>query len=317
MVNVKKVGIIGVGNVGASIAFNLIQKGLFSEMVLIDINKEKAIGEAMDLSHGLPYASPMDIYAGEYEDLKDASIIIITSGAAQKEGETRLDLINKNSKILKSVIDELNKINAEGILLIVSNPVDVLTHFAIKYSSLDKSKIIGSGTVLDTARLKYLLAKKLKVDSRNVHTVIIGEHGDSELAVNSISNVSGIPLKEFYEMKGYTHYEETMNQIDEDVKMSAYEIIKKKGSTYYGIAMAIGKICSAIVNDEKSMLPVSTELTGEYHLSNLALSVPCIIGKDGVEEILEMPLSTLERKELEKSANEIRKVIENVENNGD
>ncbi len=315
MVNIKKVGIIGLGNVGASIAFHLVQKDLFSEMVLVDINKAKAEGEAMDLSHGLPYSSPMEIYSGEYKDLKDAAMIIITSGAAQKEGETRLDLINKNSKILKSVIDNLNEVGIEGILLIVSNPVDVLTHFAIKYSGLPKERVFGSGTVLDTARLKYLLAKKLNVDSRNVHTVIIGEHGDSELAVNSISNVSGIPLKEFYEMKGFDRFEDTMNQIDEDVRMSAYEIIKKKGATYYGIAMAVGKICQAVINDEKSMLPVSAELDGEYYLNDLALSVPCIVGKGGVEEILEMPLSVSERKQLQKSANEIKKVIKTIEQN--
>ncbi len=311
--NIKKVAIIGCGNVGASIAFNLVEKSMFSEMVLIDINKDKAEGEAMDLSHGLPYAAPMDIYAGDYKDISDAAIIIITSGAAQKPGETRLDLIGKNSAIMRSIIEQINAVNPEGILLIVANPVDILTHVALKYSKLPKNRVMGSGTVLDTARLKYLLATKLKVDSRNVHTVIMGEHGDSEFPVNSIANVSGIPLLDFFEWKGMTGYEAMLAEIHEDVRMSAYEIIKKKGATYYGIAMAVGKICQSIVNDEKSMLPVSAELEGEYDINGLAMSVPCIIGKDGIEKVLEVPLSTLERRELKSSASSLKAVVKTLD----
>lgn len=312
--NIKKVGIIGVGAVGASIAFALMEKGIFNEIVLIDNNKEKAIGEAMDLSHGILYASsPSKIYAGEYKDLKDAALIIITAGAAQKEGETRLDLVKKNSSIMKSIISNIKPIGVEGILLIVSNPVDVLTHVAYKYSGLDKSRVIGSGTVLDTARLKYMISEHLQVDSRNVHAVMIGEHGDSELPVWSGANISGVPLNEFCELRGHHNHEEGMNKLYNSVRNAAYEIIKRKGSTYYGIAMAVSKICECIVGDEKSMLPVSVELSGTYGLNDIALSVPAILGKGGVELVLELPLSEKEKKNLCSSANTLKKVIEELD----
>lgn len=313
MVNLRKVAVIGCGNVGASIAFHIVERSMFSEMVLIDINKEKTEGEAMDLSHGLPYVAPMEIYAGDYKDIADAAIIIITSGAAQKPGETRIDLVKKNSAIMASIIDQIAAVKPEGILLIVSNPVDVLTHVALKRSGLPKNRVFGSGTVLDTARLKYLLASRLHVDSRNVHTVIIGEHGDTEFPVNSIANVSGIPLYDFFALENQDGYEAMLAEIQEDVRTSAYEIIKKKGATYYGIAMAVGKICRSIVSDEKSMLPVSVELEGEYGLSGLSISVPCIVGKNGVEQILEMPLNVQERRELKKSADSLKKVIASID----
>ncbi len=313
MVNLRKVAVIGCGNVGASIAFHIVERSMFSEMVLIDINKEKTEGEAMDLSHGLPYVAPMEIYAGDYKDIADAAIIIITSGAAQKPGETRIDLVKKNSAIMASIIDQIAAVKPEGILLIVSNPVDVLTHVALKRSGLPKNRVFGSGTVLDTARLKYLLASRLHVDSRNVHTVIIGEHGDTEFPVNSIANVSGIPLYDFFALENQDGYEAMLAEIQEDVRTSAYEIIKKKGATYYGIAMAVGKICRSIVSDEKSMLPVSVELEGEYGLSGLSISVPCIVGKNGVEQVLEMPLNVQERRELKKSADSLKKVIASID----
>ena len=213
MVNLRKVAVIGCGNVGASIAFHIVERSMFSEMVLIDINKEKTEGEAMDLSHGLPYVAPMEIYAGDYKDIADAAIIIITSGAAQKPGETRIDLVKKNSAIMASIIDQIAAVKPEGILLIVSNPVDVLTHVALKRSGLPKNRVFGSGTVLDTARLKYLLASRLHVDSRNVHTVIIGEHGDTEFPVNSIANVSGIPLYDFFALENQDGYEAMLAEI--------------------------------------------------------------------------------------------------------
>jgi len=312
--NIKKVGIVGVGAVGASIAFALMEKGIFNEIVLIDYNKEKAIGEAMDLSHGILYASsPSKIYAGEYKDLKDAAVIIITAGAAQKEGETRLDLVKKNSAIMKSIIENIKPIGVEGMLLIVSNPVDVLTHVAYKYSGLDKSRVIGSGTVLDTARLKYMISEHLEVDSRNVHAVMIGEHGDSELPVWSGANISGVPLNEFCELRGHHNHEEGMKRLYNSVRNAAYEIIKRKGSTYYGIAMAVTKICECIVGDQKSMLPISVELDGTYGLHDIALSIPTILGKNGVELILELPLSEVEKENLCKSAETLKKVISELD----
>jgi len=312
--NIKKVAIIGVGAVGASIAFSLMEKGIFNEIVLIDNNKDKAIGEAMDLSHGILYASsPSKIYAGEYKDIKDAALVIITAGAAQKDGETRLDLVKKNSAIMKSIISNIKPIGIEGILLIVSNPVDVLTHVAYKYSGLDKSRVIGSGTVLDTARLKYMISEHLKVDSRNVHAVMIGEHGDTELPVWSGANISGVPLNEFCELRGHHNHEEGMNKLYSGVRNAAYEIIKRKGSTYYGIAMAVTKICECIVNDEKSMLPISVELSGTYGLNDIALSIPSILGRKGVELILELPLSEIEENRLKESALTLKKVIDEID----
>ena len=312
--NIKKVGIIGVGQVGASIAFALMEKGIFNEIVLIDNNKEKAIGEAMDLSHGILYASSLSkIYAGEYKDLKDAALIIITAGAAQKEGETRLDLVKKNSAIMRSIISNIKPIGIEGIILVVANPVDILTHVAYKCSGLPANRVIGSGTVLDTARLKYMISEHLQVDSRNVHAVMIGEHGDSELPVWSGANISGVPLNEFCELRGHHNHEEGMAKLYNNVRNAAYEIIKRKGSTYYGIAMAVTKIARCIVNDEKSMLPISVELNGTYNLKDVALSIPAILGKDGVELVLELPLSNVEKDNLAKSASTLKKIIDELD----
>lgn len=312
MINPRKVAIIGCGFVGASCAFSLMQRGLFTEMVLIDVNKDKAEGEAMDLSHGLPYAASMDIYAGGYDDIKDCSFIIITAGANQKPGETRLELIGKNVNILKSIIPEIVKRNFEGILMIVSNPVDVLAYAAYKISGYPKERVIGSGTVLDTARLKYLLSRHLNVDARSVHAVIIGEHGDSELAVWSGANISGIDLTPFCELRGYMNDEENMRKIYENVRDSAYEIIERKGATYYGIAMAVARISECIVKDEQSILPVSAVLEGEYGLEGLSLSIPSILGRTGVEKVLEIPLSPKEKAELAASAENLKKVIEEI-----
>jgi L-lactate dehydrogenase len=309
MVNNKKVGIVGCGFVGSSIAFSLMQSRLLTEMVLIDAVAKKAEGEAMDISHGLPYASPMDIHAGSYDELKDAAITIITAGASQKPGETRLDLVKKNTAILKSVLTELKKAKPEGLILIVSNPVDVLTAVAIQEMGLPRNRVFGSGTVLDTARFKYLLSRHLSVDARNVHGVIIGEHGDSELPVWSVTNVAGIPIHTFCEMRGYHDHQKDMDEIYRDVRDSAYQIIEKKGATYYGVAMAVTHIVSSILNDTKSMLPVSVLLNGEYGIHDVALSVPTLVGKDGAEQVLELPLSMDERVALTKSALELGNVL--------
>ncbi len=312
MVNIKKAAIIGCGFVGSSIAFALMQKGQFNELVLIDTNKDKAEGEAMDLAHGLPYTYSMDIHAGDYSELKDASVIIITAGAAQKPGETRLDLIQKNSRIMKSIVRELKAVNVEGILLIVANPVDALTHVAYVESGLPKNRVFGSGTVLDTARLKYLLSKHLNVDAKNVHAVMIGEHGDSETAIWSGANVSGVPLNDFCSLRGYTDHDAGMKRIQDDVVNSAYRIIEKKGATYYGIALSVSHIVSCIVNNTHTMLPVSTELDGTYGLSGLALSIPSLVGSDGVEKVLELPITEAERAKLEKSATALKNALAEI-----
>ncbi len=312
MVNIKKVAIIGTGLVGSSIAFALLNEEIFSEIVLIDRNKEKAEGEAMDLSHGLPYRSNMNIHVGDYSDIKDAAIVILTAGANQKEGETRLDLIHKNVAIVKSIIQEIKPIKMEGILLVVSNPVDILTHVAYLESGLAKNRVFGSGTVLDTARLKYLISKHLDVDARNVHAVIIGEHGDSELVTWSIANISGVPLNEFCELRGHYNHQEAMKKLYESVRDSAYEIIKRKGATYYGVAISVAHIANCIVNNTHTMLPVSTELDGEYGIKGIALSVPSIVGNKGIEKVLEIKLSKSEHAQLEQSAKTLKEIVKEL-----
>ena len=305
----RKVGIIGCGFVGSSSAFALMQSGLFSEMVLNDVDTERAEGEALDISHGLPFAKPMKIYAGGYDDMMDCSIIVITAGAGQKPGETRLDLVKKNVGIFKGIIPEIAKRKYEGILLIVANPVDILTYAAIKLSGFPENRVFGSGTVLDTARLKYLLGEHLSIDNRSVHAFIIGEHGDSEIAAWSSANVSGIPLNDFCELRGHIEHDASMQRIAEDVKNSAYEIIKKKKATYYGIAMSVRRICEAIIRDEKSILPVSSMQHGEFGISGVSLSIPAIVGRQGVERGVPIDLSPEEKKELIASADTLKKVI--------
>ena len=313
MLNIRKAAIVGCGFVGSSIAFRLVQQGLFSELVLIDANRSKAEGEAMDLSHGLPYAASMDIYAGDYDDAADCGLMIVTAGANQKPGETRLDLIGKNVAILRSIIPEIRRRHFEGVLLVVSNPVDVLTYAAWRMSGLPAGRVIGSGTVLDTARLKYLLRQHPHVASRNVHAVIIGEHGDSELAVWSGANVSGIDLNHFCELRGHYNHADSMRRIYEGVRDSAYQIIARKGATYYGIAMAVGRIAECIVLDQESVLPVSVVLEGQYGLDGLCLSIPSIVGKNGLEKILEIPLSLEEEAALHTSAAQLKSVIAQLE----
>lgn len=308
--NVRKVVIIGCGFVGASCAFALMQSGLFSEMVLIDSDKAKAEGEALDISHGIPFAKPIKIYAGDYDDIKNASIVIVTAGANQKPNETRLDLVKKNICIFKSIIPEITKRNYKGILLVVSNPVDILTTVAQKLSNLPENKVFGSGTVLDTARLKYELGNHLNVDLRSVHAFIIGEHGDSEIPAWSSANVSGIPLNKFCEMRGYFNHDEGMKRIAESVKNSAYEIISKKNATYFGVAMAVKRICEAVVRDEKSILSVSSKINGEFGIEGISLSMPAIVGKDGIECLVPIQLNEDEIKKLKHSSETLKKVLE-------
>ena len=309
MINIQKAAVIGCGFVGSTIAYALMQKGTFSELVLLDANHAKAEGEAMDISHGLPFAHAMDIREGDYEDIADASVVIITAGANQKPGESRLDLVQKNAVIMRSIIREIKSVKCEGILLIVSNPVDILTQVALEESGFPKERVIGSGTVLDTARLKYLVSEKLKVDSRNVHAFIVGEHGDSELAVWSCANIYGIGLEDFARMRGYRDFEKEKDELYHAVRDSAYEIIERKGATYYGIGMAAARIAESIVRDSHTVAPVSVSLNGEYGISGLCLSIPAVIGRDGAEQILEINFSEEENGKLRESAEELKIVL--------
>lgn len=313
-INSRKIAIIGCGFVGSACAFALMQSGLFSEMVLIDSNNQRAEGEALDISHGLPFSKPMQIYSGTYDDITDAGIIAITAGAGQKPGESRLELVHKNVEIFKSIIPEISKRNYKGILLIVSNPVDIMTYTALKLSGLPSNQVFGSGTVLDTARLKYLLGEHLGVDARSVHAFILGEHGDSEIAAFSSANVSGIELKEFCDFACKTDkHDEAMKEIAEDVKLSAYEIIKKKGATYYGIAMSVRRICEAIILDQKSILPISCLQSGKNGIENVALSMPMIVGKHGAERSVEISLNEEERQAIKSSADMLKEIIKTLD----
>ena len=313
--NLRKAAIIGCGFVGSASACSLMQSGLFSEMVLIDADKDRAEGEAMDISHGLPFSRPMKIYAGDYDDIVDAAIIIITAGANQKPDETRLDLVHKNVSIFKSIIPEISKRDCTGILLIVTNPVDILTYTALKLSGFPENRVLGSGTVLDTSRLKYQIGEYLGVDSRSVHAFIIGEHGDSEIAAWSSANISGVPMRNFYEMRGKHKYEKATSHIAEMVKNSAYEIIARKKATYYGIAMSVRRICEAIVRDEKSILPVSGRMHGEYGIDDVVLSMPAIVGKEGIESKIPIDLDANEQRELRESADTLKQVLDEIEKN--
>lgn len=306
--NKQKCAVIGCGFVGASIAFSLIQEEMFSELVLIDINQTKAEGEAMDLSHGLPFVHPMKIYAGTYADLADCFLIIITAGAGQRPGETRLELVRKNVEIFRDMIPQITAVTQDARLLIVSNPVDVMTYAAWKLSGYPPEHVIGSGTVLDTARLKYLLGAHLGVDSRSVHAFIIGEHGDSELAVWSSANISGVDLDSFCDICGACDGE-TLHRLYEDVRTSAYKVIEKKGATYYAIALAVTRIARAIVREEHSVLPVSAYVNGHYGVSDVYFGVPSIVGVEGVEKVLDIPLDGSEQQQLEHSVQTLKDVI--------
>ena len=304
----RKAAVIGCGFVGSATAFTLMQSKLFSELVLLDVNTGKADGEAKDISHGVPFAAPMKIYAGDYDDIADAAIIIVTAGANQKPDETRLDLVHRNVEIYKSIIPEIASRSFGGILLIVSNPVDILTYTALRLSGLPENRVIGSGTVLDTARMKYALEEYLRVDSRSVHSYIVGEHGDSEIAVLSSTNISGIPLDTFCEMRGYDNPKMKLDEIAESVKNSAYDIIAKKQATYYGIAMSVKRICECIIRNERSILPISSMMHGEYGISGISLSMPAIVGLNGIETHVPISLDADEAEKLRESAETLKKI---------
>lgn len=309
--NLRKVGIIGCGMVGSTTAFSLLYSGLFTDMVLIDVNRGRAEGEAMDLSHCLPFIRPLEVIAGDYSDLKDCGIIIITAGVGQKDGETRLDCINNNAKVFDSVIPQIVKHNTDAILLVVTNPVDVLSYVAFKLSGYPSNRVFGSGTVLDSARLKFMVGRRLNVDPRSVHAFVIGEHGDSELAVWSSANVSGIPLDKYCEHCG-CDCKNSRGKMEDDVRNSAYEIIKRKGATYYGIAAATTKICKCIVRDEHSVMPVSALAKGHYELDDVYISVPALVGSGGVEDIIDIELSKTEQSKLHDSAQTLKDVIKQL-----
>lgn len=304
-----KIVVVGAGFVGSTIAYTLMCGGLFNEIVLIDINRDKASGDAIDMAHGVSFVKPVNVYAGDYSDCFDADIVVITAGANQNKGETRLDLLKRNTVILKEIVNNVMKYAPPDIILLpVTNPVDILTYITYKLSGLSKNQVIGSGTVLDTSRLKYMLSTHTGIDARNCHTYIIGEHGDSEVAAWSVTNIAGMDMDDFAKKFGKCTPKDR-EEMYLDVKNSAYEIINKKGATYYAIALAVERIVECIAGEENSILTVSSIFDGEYGIKDVALSVPTLVSGLGVEHIMEIPFSDEELKGLRKSADTLKAAI--------
>ena len=307
----RKVVLVGTGFVGMSFAYSLFNQGGVNELVLIDVLKEKAEGEALDLSHGLAYCpSKMEIKYGEYNECKDADIVVITAGIAQKPGQTRLELVETNTKIVKSIVEQVMKSGFKGIFIVVTNPVDIITYVVQKVSKMPPSKVIGSGTMLDTARLRYLVGQKLKIDPNNVHTYVMGEHGDSSFVPWEHCYIG---CKKLTDIMKETHKSmKDLEKIRDDVKNAAYEIIEKKKATYYGIGMALTKLVKAILNDEKSLLTVSTYLNGEYNQKDIYIGVPAVVTSKGVREILKLPLNEQDQEKLSTSVKILRDTIDEL-----
>lgn len=309
----KKIGIIGCGAVGMSYAYSLLNQGIGDTLVLVDLNHERAQGEAMDLNHGLAFApKKMEIYAGDYRDTSDCDLIVITAGVPQKEGDTRLDLLKKNAHVMKSIVGSIMEYGFNGIFLVATNPVDILSHIVWKESRLPKARVIGSGTILDTARLRFEISQKLNINSKNVHAYILGEHGDSEFVCWSNASISVKPLLDVINESDCINLSD-MEEIYVNVRDAAYQIIKNKGATYYGIGMSLARITKIILEDQRSILPVSTLVEGEYEgIYNLHISVPAVLGEKGVIEIVKLNLSDTETINLKKSADILVKNLKDI-----
>ncbi|MDX8359591.1 MULTISPECIES: L-lactate dehydrogenase [Bacillaceae] len=299
--NVNRVVLVGTGAVGSSYAFALLNQGVTEELVLIDLNKEKSEGDAMDLNHGVAFApSPTKIWFGDYSDCQKADIVVLCAGANQRPGETRLDLVGKNVKIYKTIIDQVMASGFDGIFIVAANPVDILTYATWKLSGLPKERIIGSGTILDTARFRYLIGDYFNVDARNVHGYIIGEHGDTELPVWSHADIGGRSIVDIVNDEN-EFSKEDLDEIFVNVRDAAYQIIERKGATYYGIAMGLVRLTKAILQNENSVLTVSTYLNGEYGEQDVYIGVPAIVNRQGIREIVELKLDKTEQEQFSHS----------------
>lgn len=307
-----RIAVVGAGNVGATAAYALLLNGLASEIVLIDLNQARAQGEAMDLNHAMPFTRPARVWAGDYRDCADASIVILTAGVNQRPGESRLDLLKRNAGVFQEIVPRIVEQTRDAILVVATNPVDVLTHVAWQSSGLPAARVIGSGTILDTARFRYLLSQQLGVDPRSVHAFIIGEHGDSEVAAWSLASIAGMRLDEFCRLNNYSLDEDARGRIIDNTRRAAYEIISRKGATYYAIAAGLVRIVEAIVRDENSILTVSSLVQGKYGLNDICLSLPTVINRGGIARVLELPLSQDEKRALDGSAHIIRDALTSI-----
>lgn len=310
----RKVAVVGTGMVGMSYAYSLLNQSVCDELTLIDINRKRAEGEAMDLNHGLAFAaSSMRISAGSYEDCHDADIVVIAAGVAQKPGESRLDLLRRNTEVFRSIIEPVISSGFNGIFLVATNPVDIMTRITCMLSGFHPARVLGSGTALDTARLRYLIGGYLKVDPRNVHAYVMGEHGDSEFVPWSQAFLATKPILDLVE-NGENDFGNRLDEIEEEVRTAAYRIIEAKQATYYGIGMALTRITRAILGDEHSVLTVSAMLQGNYGQRDIYTGVPCIISQNGVQRVLDLSLSEQEMEKLEISCETLRESFEGIVN---
>lgn len=307
--NHQKVVLVGDGAVGSSYAFAMAQQGIAEEFAIVDIIKERTEGDAMDLEDATAFTAPKNIYSADYDTCKDADLVVITAGAPQKPGETRLQLVDKNLKIIKSVVEPIVKSGFDGIFLVAANPVDILTYAVQKLSGFPKNKVVGSGTSLDSARLRVALGKELDVDPRDVIANIMGEHGDSEFAAYSSATVGGKPLLDIAKDEGIS--EDELLKIEDDVRNKAYEIINRKGATFYGVATALMRISKAILRDENSVLPIGAPMNGEYGLNDLYIGTPAVVNASGVAKVIEVPLNDREKKAMADSAKQLEEVAKN------
>jgi L-lactate dehydrogenase len=306
----RKVVVVGAGAVGSTFAYALAQKGLAEEIDLIDANHDFAEGQALDLAHGMPYYPSVKIRVGEKQDYADAQVIVITAGAKQAPGETRLALVKRNAAIIESIVDDVVSQQSQAVLLVASNPVDILTYVALKRSGWSNGRVIGSGTVLDSSRFRYLLSQHCGVDVGNVHAYFLGEHGDSEFPAWSMTHIAGVAIDDYCPMcRKCTAWDLEREQITRSVKESAYHIINYKGATYFAIGMALVRIVGAILQDQRSVLPVSTLLEGEYGIGDVCLGIPCVVGQGGVRQIIIAPLTNDEKTALSRSASILKEIL--------
>jgi L-lactate dehydrogenase len=308
-----RVAVVGAGNVGATFGYALLLSGLAAEIVLIDANQARAEGEAMDLNHAVPFAHPTRIWPGSYADCGGAVVTVVAAGANQKPGETRLDLVRKNAAIFGSIIPELARHNPSGTLLIATNPVDVLTSIAFRLSGLPRQRVIGSGTILDTARFRYLLSQHFGVDPRSVHAHIVGEHGDSEVPVWSLANIAGLRLPDFCAAQGRVYEPAAMQAIFEQTRDAAYQIINRKGATYYAVAAGLMRIVEAILRDQNTVLSVSSLIDDYYGLSDVCFSLPSVVNRGGIAQVLRLALDAREVEALRQSAEVLRSTLAALE----
>ena len=307
----RKIVLVGTGFVGMSMAYSFLSTGGIDELVLLDVAKEKAVGEAMDLQHGLPYArGKMEIYAGDYADCRDASIVVITAGAAQKPEETRLDLTAKNAKIMKSVVESIMASGFDGILIIASNPVDGMTYLAQKVSGLPKERVIGSGTILDTARLRYMMSEYLDVSSSNMHAYIMGEHGDSSFVPWTHAYVGSKSLLELLDEKGKPLSD--LHDIYTNVQQAAYEIINRKKATFYGIGLSLNRLVHAVLDDENAILTVSAYQEGEYQQKGLYIGVPAVVNREGIREVIRLKLTEVDQAKFDSSCRTLKEINRDI-----